>query len=117
MFSRSLLTDRTIYQKAACALGVLMLVTCLAPRTAAAQTAAFQVEEATIADIHRAMRAGQLTATQLVESYLKRINAYNGTCVRGAADPGTGFQLGDIEPVEHAGKLNALITLNLRGMR
>ena len=35
----------------------------------------------------------------------------------GAVDPATGFQLGDIEPIEHAGKVNALITLNLRGKR
>jgi amidase len=77
----------------------------------------FQVEEATIADVHRAMLARQLTATQLVNEYLKRITAYNGTCVRGAVDPATGFQLGDIEPWEHAGRLNALITINLRGKR
>ena len=61
--------------------------------------------------------ARQLTATQLVNAYLKRIAAYNGRCVNGAVDPATGFQLGDIEPVEHAGQLNALITINLRGKR
>ncbi len=27
------------------------------------------------------------------------------------------MQLGDIEPIENAGKVNALITLNLRGKR
>jgi Asp-tRNA(Asn)/Glu-tRNA(Gln) amidotransferase A subunit family amidase len=83
----------------------------------AAERRAFQVEEATIADVHRAMLARQLTATQLVNDYLKRIAAYNGTCVNGAVDPATGFQLGDIEPIAHAGRLNALITLNLRGKR
>src|SRR5262245_50406110 len=82
-----------------------------------AQKRAFRTEEATIADIHRAILARQLTATELVNAYLKRIEAYNGTCVKGALDPATGLQLGDIEPVEHAGKLNALITINLRGKR
>src|SRR5712691_8216428 len=83
----------------------------------AAEKRPFLVEEATIADVHRAILARQLTATQLVNDYLKRIAAYNGTCVKGAVDPATGFQLGDIEPRAHAGKLNALITLNLRGKR
>ena len=84
---------------------------------APAQKRAFRVEETSIADIHRAILARQLTATELVNAYLKRIEAYNGTCVKGAVDPATGLQLGDIEPVEHAGKLNALITINLRGKR
>ena len=77
----------------------------------------FNLEEATIVDIHRAIKARQINATQLVNLYLKRIEAYNGTCVKGAVDPATGYLLGDIEPVEKAGKLGALITLNLRGKR
>src|SRR5262245_52908197 len=84
---------------------------------AGAQRAPFRLEEATIADVHRAIMARQLTATQLVSEYLKRIEAYNGTCVKGAVDPATGLQLGDIEPIENAGKLNALITINVRGKR
>src|SRR5262249_36843518 len=83
----------------------------------AAERRSFQIEEATIADIHRAILARQLTATHVVEAYVKSIAAYDGTCVKAAVDPATGFQLGDIEPIEHAGKLNALITLNLRGKR
>src|SRR5262245_44597051 len=89
----------------------------LATGPASAQRAAFRLEEATIADVHRAIMARQLTASQLVNEYLKRIVAYNGTCVKGAVDPATGFQLGDIEPVESAGQLNALITINQRGKR
>src|SRR5213592_2392179 len=77
----------------------------------------FHLEEATISDIHRAMRARQLTATRLVNLYLKRIDTYNGRCVSGAVDPATGYVLVDIAPVEKAGKLGALITLNLRGKR
>ena len=37
----------------------------------------FQVEEATISEIHEAMEAGQLTAVGLVDSYLARIEAYD----------------------------------------
>src|SRR6185295_19844033 len=77
----------------------------------------FHLEEASIADIHRAIRARQLTATQLVTYYLKRIEVYNGPCVKGAPDPATGYVLGDITPVEKAGKLGALITVNVRGRR
>jgi amidase len=39
--------------------------------------AAFNVLETTIDDIHSAYKAGQLTARQLVQTYLDRIDAYN----------------------------------------
>lgn len=43
-----------------------------------AQTASpFEVEEATIAQVHAAMRQGRLTCRELVEAYLRRINAYD----------------------------------------
>jgi Asp-tRNA(Asn)/Glu-tRNA(Gln) amidotransferase A subunit family amidase len=74
----------------------------------------FRVEEATIAGVHRAFRARKLTATELVNLYLKRIKAYNGICVRGDIDPATGLQLGGITPVPNAGQLNNFITLNLK---
>lgn len=77
----------------------------------------FHLEEATIEDVHSAMKSKELTATQLVNLYLKRIEAYNGRCVQGAVDPATGFQLGDITAIENAGQINALMTLNLRGKR
>ena len=44
---------------------------------ALACTPSFQVEEATIADIHQAMEEGRLTAEELVQSYLDRIEAYD----------------------------------------
>src|SRR5262245_34976856 len=69
----------------------------------------FQVEEATIDDIQRAIVTRQITVTELVELYLERIKAYNGPCVN---EP-EGI-LGPISTIQHAGKLNALITLNLR---
>src|SRR5262244_2887960 len=80
----------------------------------AAETMRFHLEEARIADVHRAFRAKQLTATQLVNLYLNRIKAYNGTCVECALDPATGLHLGDITPIANAGQLNAFITLNLK---
>src|SRR5258708_4199524 len=77
---------------------------------------AFHLQEATIADIHHAILAKELTATELAGLSPKRIGAYNGQCVKGAADA-NGFVLGDIEPIEKAGKLGALMTLNIRGRR
>ena len=55
-----------------------------------------------------------MTATRLVNLYLNRIKAYNGTCVEGAVDAATGLQLGDITPIANAGQLNAFTTLNLK---
>ena len=80
----------------------------------AAETKRFHLEETTIADVHRAFRGKQLSATQLVNLYLNRIKAYNGICVQGAFDPDTGLHLGDITPIANVGQLNAFITLNLK---
>jgi amidase len=52
-----------------------ILCTVLAP--AAQMPAPFEVHEATIADIHAAMKAGGLTCRALVEQYLRRIDAYD----------------------------------------
>jgi amidase len=77
----------------------------------------FHLEEATIADVHRAIRAKEITAEQLVQLYFKRIDAYNGTCVKGEVDPATGLMYGEITPIENAGQVNAYTTLNIRGKR
>src|SRR5260370_10573035 len=77
----------------------------------------FHLEEATIADVHSAIRAKEITAEQLVRLYFKRIEAYNGTCVKGEVDPATGLMYGEITPVENAGQVNAYMTLNIRGKR
>jgi Asp-tRNA(Asn)/Glu-tRNA(Gln) amidotransferase A subunit family amidase len=69
----------------------------------------FRVEEASIEDIQDAIIKRRTTVTQVVEAYLKRIAAYNGTCVN---EP-QGL-LGPISTIPHAEKLNALMTLNLR---
>ena len=39
---------------------------------------AFQLEEATIADLHAAIREGRTTVTDVVQRYLARVRAYNG---------------------------------------
>ena len=70
---------------------------------------AFRIEEATIDGIQVAILKGELTSTQVVQLYLKRIQAYDGPCV---AQP-SGI-LGPFTTIPHAGQINALITLNLR---
>ena len=82
----------------------------LSPEARAAEGRRFRLEEATIAEVHRAIRAKQITVTQLVNLYLTRVKAYSGTCVQGAVDPATGLQLGDITPIPNAGQINAFIT-------
>jgi hypothetical protein len=49
----------------------------LAASPANAQQGPFRFQEATIASIHAALAAGQLTCTQLTRLYLDRIAAYN----------------------------------------
>jgi Asp-tRNA(Asn)/Glu-tRNA(Gln) amidotransferase A subunit family amidase len=78
----------------------------------ARRSEAFHLHEATIADIHSAIRGGRVTATQLVLGYLQRIKAYNGVCV----NQPHGI-LGIVTPIENAGQINALITLNVRPQR
>ncbi len=87
----------------------LLLVLLVAGPAQAEVKAKFQVEEATIASIQRAILAKQLTATELVKLYLGRIKAYNGQSV----EMPDGL-LGPIKTIPHAGQLNALSTLNLR---
>src|SRR5437763_16330401 len=56
----------------------IFAVAWLAAASLEAQTAApFEVEEATIAQVHEAMRGRRLTCRGLVEAYLRRINAYD----------------------------------------
>src|SRR5215467_4593179 len=83
----------------------------LAPSLVSAQTAKFQIEEATIEDIQAAILRGELTSTRVVQLYLNRIKAYNGTCVN---QPDGVLGLGPITPIKDAHQLNALMTLNLR---
>ena len=92
---------------------VVLLSVALVATTSLAATqnpaARFQLEEATIAQIQQAILDGRISTVGVVELYLKRIKAYNGTCVN---EP-QGI-LGPITTIAHAGQINALSTLNLR---
>jgi Asp-tRNA(Asn)/Glu-tRNA(Gln) amidotransferase A subunit family amidase len=79
------------------------------PVAAAPAAAAFQIEEASIEGIQSAILKGELTSTQVVQRYLDRIKAYDGTCVDQPQGP-----LGSFKTIKHAGQINSLITLNLR---
>src|SRR5687767_4800099 len=87
----------------------LMLAVAATTAMTAQRPARFQLQEATIAGIQRALQAKQITTTGLVELYLQRIKAYNGPCVN---EP-QGI-LGPVSTIPHAGQINALSTLNLR---
>ena len=51
-------------------------------RQAESQGGPFHIEEATIADVHRAIQAGQVTCRGVVEAYITRAKAYNGVSDR-----------------------------------
>jgi amidase len=90
--------------------GLLLAMTASGGRALAqASRPPFAVEEATVSDIQRALRQKRVTTVGLVELYLQRIKAYNGTCVN---EP-QGI-LGPITTIARAGQINALSTLNLR---
>lgn len=94
-------------------LRLLTVAACLvfAASSLAAAPAPFHIEETTIDDIQSAILKSQLTSTRVVQLYLTRIKAYNGTCVN---QPDGVLGLGPITPIRNAHQLNALITLNLR---
>jgi amidase len=73
------------------------------------RAAGFEIQEATIAQIQQAILTKHITTRGIVDAYLKRIQAYNGTCVN---EP-QGI-LGPVTPKAHARQINALSTLNLR---
>ena len=95
--------------RAALCAGVLAMLVAAPPASATGWGRDFKIEEATIGDIQKAILRRQITTTDVVEAYLERIKAYNGTCV---SQP-QGI-LGPITMLPHAGKVNALMTLNLR---
>ena len=94
-------------------LAVLLLFdVCLSARarqTTEPRPSRFEIHEATIERIQQAIRQKQITTRGVVEAYLRRIQAYNGTCV---TEP-QGI-LGPITTIARAGQINALSTLNLR---
>lgn len=92
----------------AAAVGSLLMATAASAR-AQQRAARFRVEEATIDQIQAAIRSRQITTVGVVEHYLRRIKAYNGTCVNQPQG-----LLGVISTIPHARQINALSTLNLR---
>jgi amidase len=148
---------------------VLMLPFVILTANASAKTK-FQVEEATIADIHQAIKSNRITCTELVQAYIDRAKAYNGVCTKlttefgedippalgvvragsplvfptetvpissmipdfaqymgtpidfgrmdtTISDPTVQAQFGMRVGIPHAGQLNALETINIRGER
>src|SRR4051812_15498396 len=60
------------------AMVLALAISCAGPAQAQSMnTPPFQIVEASIDDIHMAIRSGRLTARQLVQGYLDRINAYD----------------------------------------
>jgi amidase len=59
---------------------VAAIVIALPDRAFSADKKGFQIEEATIHDIHTAIQKGQTTCVQVVKAYLERTKAYNGMC-------------------------------------
>ncbi|MDY6945744.1 MAG: amidase family protein [Pseudomonadota bacterium] len=49
---------------------------------AAAAPGKFQVEEASIADVHAAIQSGAVTCKSIVQAYVERARAYNGVCTK-----------------------------------
>jgi Asp-tRNA(Asn)/Glu-tRNA(Gln) amidotransferase A subunit family amidase len=56
---------------------VVVLASTLCASEAAAQ---FQLQEASIESVHRAIQRGDVTCKQVIEAYVARAKAYNGTC-------------------------------------
>jgi amidase len=48
------------------------------PDTSATHGKVFQLEEATIGELHEAIQAGQITCVEVVQRYLARVRVYNG---------------------------------------
>ena len=88
---------------------VLALLTIGTAAGHAQRARSFDVHEATIEDIQRAIQGRRITTAGVVEQYLQRIKAYNGTCVNEPKG-----MLGPVTTIPRAGQINALSTLNLR---
>jgi Asp-tRNA(Asn)/Glu-tRNA(Gln) amidotransferase A subunit family amidase len=102
---------RAMKQQNLIATGAVILAAILGEDAVIPQEAAppFDIQEKTIAQIQQAIIGKQITTRGVVEAYLRRVQAYNGTCVN---EP-QGI-LGPITPIAHARQINALSTLNLR---
>src|SRR5438094_677735 len=64
-------------KRLAWAVGLIVVVFLWSGQTMSQQAQAFHLQETTIEAVHNAYKAGRLTSHQLVELYLKRIDAYD----------------------------------------
>jgi len=78
----------------------------IAPASAAGK---FQLEEATIADIHAAIQSGEITCKGLVQAYMDRVKSYNGACTALVTDKG-----GPIPPAKGAVRAGAPLSFPTR---
>ena len=77
-----------LFKRAAAAIAIAGFLGALSPLVARSQNSAaavkadgrFHIEEATIEDVHRAIKAGDVTCRQIVQAYVSRAKAYNGMC-------------------------------------
>lgn len=86
------MTQRSLASLLCCALvaGIPMLPSPARGQSKSALTAApvsrrsagFQIEEATIDDVHAAIRQGRTTCRDVVQAYVQRARAYNGVCTQ-----------------------------------
>ncbi len=99
----------SLFSAALLSAGIVLPLSPTAVIASSKSESTFNVQEATIADIQKAILEKRLTCTQLVKLYLARVKAFNGP---GVEEP-EGI-LGPVTPIAHAKGVNALITLNLR---
>src|SRR5260370_27914105 len=92
--NESHMNKRKILRRA-CAFIVLLILVSIFPRHGKSQTTPFHLAEATIQDVHNAYKSGRVTAHQLVQLYLKRIEAFD----------------------KKGPNLNAIITVNSRALQ
>jgi Asp-tRNA(Asn)/Glu-tRNA(Gln) amidotransferase A subunit family amidase len=71
-----------VLRRALCGRSAAGLVLALSAAAALAQNDSFQVEEATIADMHHAIQAGATTCKETIQAYVDRARAYNGMCTK-----------------------------------
>ena len=62
-------------------LGSVLFLATLTP-VLGQETTPFQLVEATIEDIHDAIKSNQITCQELVQQYIRRAKAYNGVCTQ-----------------------------------
>ena len=72
----------------------------------------FEIEEATIADFHAAIRSGKITVLSAVQRYIERVRAFNGVASMLVTEDGK-----DIEEVEGAVRGTDPLRFPVRTMR